>query len=773
MKKHLLVLSSALFLAWTCSSDTAQKKVQKEKTIMAKIEPEKEPAASNEKMEPGQPEPDEPATAKEQAAASSKTALENRDPETRMNRLSFSQSPYLLQHKNNPVDWYPWGNEAFQKAKAENKPIFLSIGYSTCHWCHVMEHESFEDDDVASLMNASFVSIKVDREEMPEVDHLYMSVCQAMTGRGGWPLTIIMTPDKEPFFAGTYFPKNSRGQRPGMMELIPGMANAWKSKQGDIQNTIQRVRKYLTSVNNSKLGPFWNQTILSEAYGQYVNRFDDQYGGFGRAPKFPSPHNLIYLLRYHHIFKDPAALSMVETTLQWMRLGGIFDHIGLGFHRYSTDNRWFLPHFEKMLYDQAMLSMAYLEAYQVTGKTEYADIAREIFTYVLRDMTDPKGGFYSAEDADSEGEEGKFYVWNNDEIIELLGPENGAKFFKIFGFSPSGNFKDEATGQASKNNIPYLPRSLQDLAKNMNMSLNQLTSFIDQQRQILFNHREKRIHPLKDDKILTDWNGLMIAALALGASVLNDGTYKKAAEKAAHFLLKNLKDKNGKLMKRYRQGVAGIPPHLDDYAFMVWGLLNLYEATFDPYYLNSAVELGETMVTDFADEKGGAFFIGPDYAEKLMVRAKDSYDGAIPSGNSVAAMDCIRLARFTGNSRWTELADNIFRSFSDITKRAPTGHAYMLSAFLFDQKNPKEIVLAGKKGEPETAAILRTIQEHYTPHRVILFKDMSNPKILEKAAPWIQSHLMKENKPTIYVCENFACQQPTTDILTALGYMDK
>ena len=738
---------------------------------MAETEPEKEPTV----IDTGSVRSDPKSTARPMGSAtvSPTKDQEKQKPESRMNRLSFSQSPYLLQHKNNPVDWYPWGDEAFQKARTENKPIFLSIGYSTCHWCHVMEHESFEDDDVAALMNADFVSIKVDREEMPEVDHLYMSVCQAMTGRGGWPLTIIMNPDKEPFFAGTYFPKNGRGQRPGMMELIPGMANAWKSKQGDIQNTIKRVREYLNSVNNSKLGDYWEETMLNETYSQYATRFDDQYGGFGRAPKFPSPHNLIYLLRYHHILKDPKALSMVETTLQWMRLGGVFDHVGLGFHRYSTDERWFLPHFEKMLYDQAMLSMAYLEAYQVTGRKEYADVAREIFTYVLRDMTDKDGGFYSAEDADSEGEEGKFYVWGKDEIIELLGPENGERFSKIFGFTPSGNFKDEATGHLSGNNIPYLPQRLPDIAKKMEMSLDELESFIEEQRQILFDQREGRIHPLKDDKILTDWNGLMIAALALGGAVLDESTYRAAAEKAARFLLSNLRNDDGRLMKRYRQGVSGIPPHLDDYAFLIWGLLNLYEATFDPYYLSSAKELAEVMVTDFADEKGGAFFIGSDNAEKLMVRSKDSYDGAIPSGNSVAAMDCIRLARFTGEPRWTELADNIFRSFSNIAKRAPTGHAYMLSAFMFDQKSPKEIVIVAKKGEPETARILRSIQDHYVPHRVILFKDMSSPGTLEKVAPWTRSHTMRDGRPTIYVCENFACQQPTTDINVALGHMDR
>ncbi|HIF83525.1 MAG TPA: thioredoxin domain-containing protein, partial [Candidatus Marinimicrobia bacterium] len=438
------------------------------------------------------------------------------------NRLANSQSPYLLQHASNPVDWYPWGDEAFAKAKKENKPIFLSIGYSTCHWCHVMEHESFEDSTVAAQMNKYFVSIKVDREEMPEVDHLYMSVCQAMTGRGGWPLTIVMTPDKDPFFAGTYFPKQGRGKRPGMLQLIPSLANAWSTKQGEIIKTIDRVQSYLTQVNTSSQGEEWDEGMIQDAFSQYASRFDPDFGGFGKAPKFPSPHNLIFLLRYSKLFGVATGKTMVEKTLHQMRLGGVFDHIGLGFHRYSTDKRWFLPHFEKMLYDQAMISMAFLETYQLTNNENYAKVAREIFTYVLRDMTDKDGGFYSAEDADSEGEEGIFYIWTQEELVEILGEDDGLKLAKTFGFIDGGNFFEEAGGQTTGNNIPYFQDDRETLAKNVDMSLDDFNAFIEKSREKLFKVREKRIHPLKDDKILTDWNGLMIAALSQGGQVLGD-----------------------------------------------------------------------------------------------------------------------------------------------------------------------------------------------------------------------------------------------------------
>ena len=688
------------------------------------------------------------------------------------NRLADSQSPYLLQHASNPVDWYPWGDEAFEKAKAENKPIFLSIGYSTCHWCHVMEHESFEDSTVASQMNEYFVNIKVDREEMPEVDHLYMSVCQAMTGRGGWPLTIVMTPDKEPFFAGTYFPKQGRGQRAGMLQIVPSLANSWKLKQNEIRESIKKIKDYLVQINTSVPGDEWDETMIKEAFTQYASRFDPDYGGFGKAPKFPSPHNLILLLRYSKLYDDPTALKMVETTLHYMRLGGVFDHIGLGFHRYSTDKRWLLPHFEKMLYDQAMISMAYLEAYQLTGKEQYAQVAREIFTYVLRDMTHKEGGFYSAEDADSEGEEGIFYIWSKEELIEILGPEDGTRMAKIFGFSDNGNFHDEATGQSTGMNIPHLPRSKDELAKKSGMSLDEFDGFVEMSRQQLFDVREKRIHPLKDDKILTDWNGLMIAALSLGGQVLNEPDYITAAERAAKFVEKNLRDKKGRLVKRYRLGKAGLSPHLDDYSFMVWGLLNLYEATFDTKYLAKAIELTDIMNEDFSDENGG-YFIGSKDAEKLMVRAKDSYDGAIPSGNSVAVMNLFRLSKITGNTQWVDIADKALKAFTNQAKNSPTGFAHMLTGFMFDLKDPKELVIVADGKTERTQELIQQIRENYSPNKVVLFKDISDPDPLVEIASWTKAHSMMDGKPTFYVCENFACKRPTTNIKTVLNYLNE
>ena len=688
------------------------------------------------------------------------------------NRLANSQSPYLLQHASNPVDWYPWGDEAFEKAKKENKPIFLSIGYSTCHWCHVMEHESFEDSTVAAQMNKYFVSIKVDREEMPEVDHLYMSVCQAMTGRGGWPLTIVMTPDKDPFFAGTYFPKQGRGKQPGMLQLIPSLANAWSTKQGEITKTIDRIQSYLTEINTSSQGEEWDEVMIRDAFSQYASRFDPDYGGFGRAPKFPSPHNLIFLLRYSKLFGDATGTNMVETTLHHMRLGGVFDHIGLGFHRYSTDKRWFLPHFEKMLYDQAMISMAFLEAYQLTSNEKYAKVAREIFTYVLRDMTDKDGGFYSAEDADSEGEEGIFYIWTQEELVKILGEDDGLKLAKTFGFIDGGNFFEEAGGQTTGNNIPYFQDDRETLAKNVDMSLDDFNAFIEKSREKLFKVREKRIHPLKDDKILTDWNGLMIAALSQGGQVLGDEVYIDAAKNAVNFVLESLRDKNGRLMKRSRLGKAGLQPHLDDYSFMVFGLLNLYEATFDPSYLASALELTEIMMADFSDKNGG-FFIGSKDAEKLMVRAKDSYDGAIPSGNSVAALNLFRLGKITGNTKWTDLGYSTLKAFTDKAKQSPTGFAHMLTAFMFDFKNPKEVVLVGDSNDPETQKTISAIRKNYSPNKVILFKDVSNPDALLQVAPWTKDHVMINGSPTFYICENFACKQPTTSLDLAMKYMNE
>ena len=683
--------------------------------------------------------------------------------ETYVNRLAESSSPYLLQHKNNPVDWYPWGDEAFQKAAELDIPIFLSIGYSTCHWCHVMAHESFEDEQVAQLLNENFISIKVDREELPEIDHVYMSVCQAMTGRGGWPLTIIMTPDKEPFFAGTYFPKNGRFGRPGMMELLPSIAEAWKNRRAELVQSAEKINEYLVKSNTKELGTPLSKAILKETYSQFVNRYDKNHGGFGTQPKFPSPHNLVYLLRYHHMTDDKTALKMVEKTLQEMRLGGIFDHVGYGFHRYATDKEWLVPHFEKMLYDQAMLVMAYTEAFQITGKPEYKKTAEEILTYVQRDMTDAKGGFYSAEDADSEGEEGLFYIWTIQELQSIIGEEDTQFIQNIFNLTPEGNFKDEASGQFTGKNIFHLKTPIsnsKDLKK------------ISQIREKIFHVREKRIHPLKDDKILTDWNGLMIAAMAKAGVAFQDNVLIESAEKSAKFIFNNLMDKNGRLQKRYRKGKSGLDAHLDDYAFFVWGLLELYEATFKIEYLKNAIQLSDIMVSEFWNESSGGFYLGSDQTEKLIVRAMTGYDGAIPSGNSIAAMNLLKLTRITGEIKWAEMADKTFKVFSNEINRAPSGYTSMVTAFLFEYDHPKEIVVVGSGSDPATQDALTRMKSEYIPGKILLFKDTDQlSPALSPLAKWTATQETIGDKVTFYVCQDFACKIPTTDIKEALTFI--
>ena len=695
-----------------------------------------------------------------------KSKLANKNQEKQyVNRLAKESSPYLLQHKNNPVDWYPWGDEAFQKATELNRPIFLSIGYSTCHWCHVMEDESFEDEQVAQLLNDNFISIKVDREERPEIDHLYMTVCQAMTGKGGWPLTIIMTPDKYPFFAGTYFPKKGRMGRPGMIELLPAIADAWVNKKGELIQSANQIKKYLIDSNNKEIGDQLNQTILTNTNSQFINRYDKTHGGFGVKPKFPSPHNLIYLLRYHNMSGDKTSLLMVEKTLQEMRLGGIFDHVGFGFHRYSTDREWILPHFEKMLYDQAMLTLAYTEAYQITNNQLYKDTAEEILHYVQRDMTDKRGGFYSAEDADSEGEEGLFYLWTIEEIKNILNNEESELLINTYGLDLEGNYKDEATGKKTEKNILYLKKSISN-AKSKNR-LNDIS-------KKLYVAREKRIHPLKDDKILTDWNGLMIAAFAKAGDVFNSDDYIQQAEKSAQFILKNLTDNNGRLLKRYRNGNAGLDAHLDDYAFFIWGLLELYEATFNVTYLTEAVQLSNIMVEEFWDINNGGFFLGSENSEKLIVRAKTGYDGAMPSGNSVAAMNCSKLNRITGETKWAEISDKIFMTFSNEIQKTPSGYASMVNAFLFNVDSPKEIVIVGSSKDDKTKKAIEKIKSEYVPSKVIIFKDTEDKlNKLSPLAKWTVTQETIDEKTTFYICQDFACKIPTTDLDLALKFINE
>ena len=678
------------------------------------------------------------------------------------NQLSDSNSPYLLQHKDNPVKWQKWSDKTFEIALKYNKPIFLSIGYSTCHWCHVMEHESFEDKDVANLLNKLFIPIKVDREEMPEVDHLYMSVCQAMTGHGGWPLTIVMTPKKEPFFAGTYFPKSKKGQRPGMLELLPSLHNAWVNKKSDISQTTKQVKAYLNTVTKSEdldAGIINDQIV--NAFKSFSNRYDSLNSGFGKKPKFPSPHNLIFLIRYFNEFKDPQALQMSLETLNSMRKGGIFDHIGFGFHRYSTDEKWKLPHFEKMLYDQAMLSLAYIEAYQVTRNEEYSQVVKEVFEYVMRDLTSKEGGFYSAEDADSEGEEGLFYLWEKAEINNILGQKTGKLFCDNYNIESEGNYFDELTKKKTELNIPFLNKS-QSYDK----------SLFNSSRKILLNERISRIRPSLDDKVLTDWNGLMIAALSKGGQKLNMPLYVDYAEKSAKFILDKLTNDDNKLLKRYRKGKAGIDPHLNDYSFFIWGLLNLYDATHKAEYLSSAITFCNDMISDFYDTKNGGFFIGPKYAEKLIARLKDTYDGAIPSGNSVAVMVLFRLSNLTSNQLYHEIAENSIQAMSTKIVQNPSSLAYLLAANIYNKSNHNQIIIVGKKSDYQSKQIIKKLNQIYNPNSTIIFKDASNPKKINSILPWIKNYRMINDEVTIYVCKDFSCNLPVNTIEKILALLN-
>ena len=687
------------------------------------------------------------------------------------NRLVFEKSPYLLQHAANPVNWYPWGDEAFQEAKQLDKPIFLSIGYATCHWCHVMEKESFEDPEVASLINDNFIPIKVDREERPDIDQIYMAVCQAVTGAGGWPLTVLLTPDKKPFFAGTYFPKESRFGRVGMVELIPQVASLWAQKRGELLESADALTDHLQSSNQTQSGQL-DKSVIDTAYQQLSARYDPHEGGFNPAPKFPSPHNLIFLLRYWYQSKEPVALEMVENTLQKMRLGGIFDQVGFGYHRYSTDTSWRLPHFEKMLYDQAMLVLAYAEAYQATGKDEYAIVLREILTYVLRDMTSLEGGFYSAEDADSEGEEGLFYLWTNNEFRDFLGKDGADLLVSVFNMTEEGNFEDEATKLATGRNLLYLREPLGDLAKKMGIPETDLLDLWERSRQFLFEMREKRIHPLKDDKVLTDWNGLMIAALAVAGRILDDPSYLTAAKSAADFIWKTLRGENGLLLKRFRDGEAGLPAHLDDYAFFVWGLLEIYQADFDTEYLIRALDLNELMLEIFWDKgSGGLFFTASDQID-LIHRNKEIYDGAIPSGNSVAAMNLIRLGRITSNPDFEDKAYLIGNSFAEQINRVPQGHTQFLSALMFTNGPSHEVVISGDRKAEDTREMLETLRNHYSPNKVLLFRPEDDQSLFE-LNPALKHQEALEGKATAYVCQDFQCSAPTTDIAEMISLLEQ
>jgi len=675
------------------------------------------------------------------------------------NRLQKEKSPYLLQHAHNPVDWYPWGEEAFEKAQLEDKPVFLSIGYSTCHWCHVMERESFADKEVAGLLNEAFVSIKVDREERPDIDAVYMKVCQFMTQSGGWPLTIMMTPDKKPFFAATYIPKKTRYGRVGLLEMIPKVKSFWQTKRADVLSVASEITQLVQQPTISNAKDFGEET-LHRAYRSFSMSFDRTYGGFGQAPKFPSPHNFFFLLRYWKRTGNVQALHMVEHTLQNMRYGGICDQIGFGFHRYSTDARWIVPHFEKMLYDQALMAMAFIELYQATGKKKYEISAREIFTYVLRDITDDRGGFYCAEDADSEGMEGKFYLWTEEQIHSVLTQSEADLFLSYYRHHsdismpgmqeiPDGYF------------IPHLnPSSIDDAEDG-------LTGFFCKMegiRKKLFAVREKRVRPHKDDKILTDWNGLMIAALACGARVFDEPTYSDAALRAMNFISQSLQTKEGRLLHRFRDGQGSIPANIDDYSFMVWALLELYEATFDTKHLFKALEFQSHLFAYFVDDQNGGFFFTPADAEELLTRPKELHDGAIPSGNSIAFINTLRLSRFTGNAKMDESAREIYRAFGAPVDTMPTAYTQFLCGLDFAIGPASEVIIDGYMNKEDTRLMLRALRKSFLPNTIVIFRsEGSTPPDIETIAPFVQFHSIRNGQATAYVCSNFTCSLPTND----------
>lgn len=673
------------------------------------------------------------------------------------NALIHEKSPYLLQHAHNPVDWLPWGDDAFERARREDKPVLVSIGYSTCHWCHVMERESFEDEDIARLLNEAFICVKVDREERPDVDSVYMTVCNLLTGSGGWPLNVVLTPDRKPFFAATYIPPSARGGRLGLDELIPRITDAWKTDRQKVMDVSENITENLVSISTpapSSDGLPDGRRLARLVHGSLSSGFDSQYGGFGSAPKFPSPHNLLFLLRHGRLTGSEEPASMAFETLAAMRRGGVWDHVGFGFHRYATDRMWLLPHFEKMLYDQAMLALAYLEAYQLSGNDEFAETARRIFTYVLRDLRDPSGGFHTAEDADSEGEEGLFHTWTLKEIESVLSPEESAAFCKHYNILQEGNFRDEATGELTGRNIPHesdvspVPAELLEIA-----------------RKKLFTEREKRIRPHLDDKILTDMNGLMIAALARGGRVLGQPEYTDAAKKAAEFVLDTLSDGNGALRHGYREGVMNAPGTLDDHAYMLWGLLELHNATFDNRMLEQALLVARNMIDSFEDEERGGFHLSSRDSETVLVRQKDSYDGALPCGNSVAVHTLYRLSRMLRMQALRDAATRCATAFSGILKQQPQALVHMVGALELMQHAETDIVVAGKTDSEATRELLKSLAPVRPMSTTVIFVPIDEPDLptaLPDPAPYKLELEGMDAEAAAWVCIDKSCRRPVT-----------
>ncbi len=684
------------------------------------------------------------------------------------NALVHEKSPYLLQHAHNPVNWMPWGEEAFQIAERDNKPVFLSIGYSTCHWCHVMERESFENEQIAGLLNKYFVSIKVDREERPDVDRVYMLFVQASTGSGGWPMSVFLTPDRKPFFGGTYFPPDARYGRSGFPDILQQIAQAWRERREVLISAGDRVVAQLKEyVSASTATGTLNWNLFRSGFAPFRRSFDRQFGGFGSAPKFPRPAAFNFLLREYAANDNSEALDMVVKTLKAMAAGGMNDQLGGGFHRYSVDRSWFVPHFEKMLYDQGQLAWSYLEAFRITGDPELRNTAEQIFMYMLRDMRHDEGAFYSAEDADSidpdnpaHKGEGAFYVWRQDELNSLLGSERAARFAFCYGVQPKGNVMEDPHQEFTGKNILYQAVSLEEAAIHSQIAPAELQAELEQDKKILFEAREKRPRPHLDDKILTSWNALMISAFAQAAYVLQNETYLVAAQRALRFILSRMYSPDGQLLRRFRDGEAAVNGFLDDYAFLAQALLDLYEADFDLEHLTVAVKLMKTAIEQFEDSEHGGFFSTSSEGERLMFRIKDDYDGAEPSGNSVAVDVLLRLAHLTGNDEYRVRADKALTDAAAKLNEQPVQAPQMLVALGRYLTEPAQLVV---RCESFNDRVRNLLQEHrkqeWKPYFTYAVIPDSAMEQLREAAPFLAT-LERKGSITVYECANFVCQLP-------------
>lgn len=687
----------------------------------------------------------------------------------RANRLIHEKSPYLLQHAYNPVDWYPWGAEAFKKAGKEEKLIFLSVGYSTCYWCHVMEREVFENQELAQLMNRYFVSIKVDREERPDVDRIYMSALQAMTGSGGWPMSLFLTPDLKPFHGATYIPPEQ------FRILLEKIHQIWTASPDSIRNSSRQLAEALKRQAAGDLSRVeLDKSLLRKGFEKLRQSYDPEYAGFGSGTKFPRPVVFNFLLRYYHRTGEPQALQMTLDTLKQMARGGVYDHLGGGFHRYSVDEQWRTPHFEKMLYDQAQLASSYLDAYQITRDAFYASIARQTLGYVLRKMTHPEGGFYSAEDAESavdslkpdHKEEGAFYVWTLEEIQRLLGKDRAGIFAYCYGMTPAGNALSDPHQVFKGKNILYVAHTAAEAAEHFKKPSGEIEQILADARARLATEREKRPMPHLDDKILVSWNGLMISAFARAYQVLDDPEYLRAAQQAADFILRKLYDPTTKqLLRRYREGEARYEAHLEDYAFLVMGLIDLYEAALDIRSLQRAIELTEKQIGLFFDDSKGAFFDTSGKDPTLLFRTKENYDGAEPSGNSIAVLNLLRLAQMTDNQTWKDRAARTLSLFGERLQQAPQAMPQLLAALDFSLDKPKQIIIAGDYQKEDTRKMLREVHRRYNPNKIVLLADgKAGQDFLAQHIPFMASVRMRDGKATAYICENYACKLPTSDL---------